>query len=113
MSDSYNHDSTSPEIVMLPSADNQVSLMYDRLDEEYQQNLPEPEYHVSDAARLSQVQDLLDGEIGSKEVRHYSSEGYEVLLQESDVDIGRYLEQNIHEEPEKAQNRRVEINLVK
>jgi len=105
MSGSYDNDSKSPRMVILPSADRQVSLMYDRLDEEYPESLSEPDYHVSDAGRISQVQKLLDGEVGFKEVRHYSSEDYEIVLQEEDVDIGRYLEQNIHESPEKGQNR--------
>lgn len=102
MSDSY-----SPEIVMLPSAENQIHLMYERTMEDYPQDFQSPEYQISGSGRFSQVQELLDGRIGRTEVRHYGSTDYELVDEKTETDLGQYLEENIHTEPVQGQNRRV------
>lgn len=102
MSDSYD-----PEIVMLPSPENQVKIFYDRIAEVQPGPLQMPDYVISDSERFSEVLGVLDGRTGSGELRVYGEEGYDVFDSSEDIDLAEYVDRNLSATYEQGERRRI------
>jgi hypothetical protein len=92
-------DSAGPDYVMLPSAENQIEMMYERFAEQHEQAAGEPDYMISEEHRLDEVLGLLNGRTGSVERMHYSGNDPDILEDEEDVDLGAYLENELYTSP--------------